>query len=501
MTDRRVRTRFAPSPTGYMHVGNLRTAIFEYLVAKSQGGDFILRIEDTDQERIVEGSLEIIYQTLETVGLRHDEGPDIGGAYGPYIQSERLELYLPYAEQLVEAGHAYYCFCSQERLRSLRDSDQLGYDRHCRDIPPEEARRRVAAGESWVIRQKMPTSGVTGFTDEVFGYIEVSNTELEDQILIKSDGFPTYNFANVIDDHTMKITHVVRGSEYLSSTPKYQLLYEAFGFESPVYIHLPLILGSDRLKLSKRHGATGFQDLVEEGYLPEAIINYLALLGWSPGDEREIFSLSDLERSFTISGINKAPAVFDYDKLNWFNSTYIKAMSHEDLRETLRPYIDASIGLKRPYDDAPWDLEIISEMLRARLERLTDAGTGLAFLRELPPHDTELYFHKKMKTSPEQSLDILERLRPSLAVLDDWSTGGIYAFLTDFARRNEIKNGQVMWPCRIACTNTQVTPGGAVEIMALLGREESLRRIDSATINLRTARNTEGEKDGSSHYN
>ena len=351
-----VRTRFAPSPTGFMHVGNLRTALYEYLVAKSQGGKFVLRIEDTDRERLVEGAQDVIYKTLEQVGLQHDEGPDVGGAYGPYIQSQRKDLYKPYAQQLVKEGKAYYCFCTKERLESLHNEEGIGgYDRHCRDLPQEEVQRLLDAGTPYVIRQKVPLTGSTTFEDAVFGSITIENKEIEDQVLLKADGYPTYNFANVIDDHLMHITHVVRGSEYLTSTPKYNLLYEAFGWEIPTYVHLPLIMGKNEdgsvSKLSKRHGSTSFEGLVAEGYLPQVITNYIALLGWAPKDNQEIFSLAELEQAFSIDGISKSPAVFDYDKLNWFNAEYIKAMGEEEFTAHAMPYYKEVFGEQ----EKPWD--------------------------------------------------------------------------------------------------------------------------------------------------
>ena len=392
----KVRTRFAPSPTGFMHVGNLRTALYEYLVAKSQDGTFVLRIEDTDQERYVEGAVDVIYKTLETAGLKHDEGPDIGGDYGPYVQSERKDMYLPYAEQLIKEGKAYRCFCTKERLEKIQNETVGGgYDRHCRDLSEEEIQKNLDAGIPYVIRQKMPIEGSTTFTDAVFGEITVENSELQDQILIKQDGYPTYNFANVIDDHTMGITHVVRGSEYLSSTPKYNLLYEAFGWEIPTYIHLPLINGKNDdgsvSKLSKRHGSTGFEDLIKEGYLPEAIINYIALLGWCPKDNQEIFTLDELCKVFDISGISKSPAVFDYDKLEWFNGEYIKAMTDEEFAAIAEPYFKEALG------DAPVDHLKIAAILKQRTTKLTDIPEKIDFFKALPAYDKELLSTKRAR--------------------------------------------------------------------------------------------------------
>lgn len=471
-----VRTRYAPSPTGFMHVGNLRTALYEYLVAKSQGGKFILRIEDTDQERKVDGAVDLIYRTLERAGLVHDEGPDVGGDYGPYVQSERRGMYLPYAEQLVKEGKAYYCFCSKERLESLKDNDEFGtgYDRHCRDLPQEEVDRLLAEGAEHVIRQKMPLDGSTTFEDAVFGSITVENSELQDQILIKADGFPTYNFANVIDDHTMNITHVVRGCEYLSSTPKYNLLYEDFGWEIPTYIHLPLIMGKNEdgsvSKLSKRHGATSFEDLTNDGYLPEAIINYIALLGWCPSDNTEIFTLDELTKAFSVDGISKSPAVFDYDKLEWFNGEYIKAMTVEQFAEVAKPYFEQVI--KKPLDFVK-----IAAILQKRTTKLTDIPEKIAFFEEQPEYDKELFVNKKSKTNLENSPVILKAAIEELEALGEWSFDSIHDCLIAFAEKQGIKNGTAMWPVRIAASGMTVTPGGAVEILDILGREESLRRL------------------------
>ncbi len=473
----KVRTRFAPSPTGFMHVGNLRTALYEYLVAKSQDGTFVLRIEDTDQERYVEGAVDVIYKTLATAGLKHDEGPDIGGDYGPYVQSERKEMYLPYAEQLIKEGKAYRCFCTKERLERIQNETVGGgYNRHCRDLPEEEIRRLLDAGVPYVIRQKMPTEGSTAFTDAVFGEITVDNTELQDQILIKQDGYPTYNFANVIDDHTMGITHVVRGSEYLSSTPKYNLLYEAFGWEIPTYIHLPLINGKNDdgtvSKLSKRHGSTGFEDLIRDGYLPQAIINYIALLGWCPKDNREIFTLDELCKAFDISGISKSPSVFDYDKLEWFNGEYIKAMSDEEFAAIADPYFSEALG------DAPLDRVKIAAILKQRTTKLTDIPEKIDFFKALPAYDKELYINKKSKTNLENAPVMLKAVYDELSALPAWESEAIHDALIGLAQKLEVKNGTVMWPARIAVAGKTVTPGGAIEILDILGREESLRRME-----------------------
>ncbi len=475
MLPAKVRTRFAPSPTGMMHVGNLRTALYEYLVARSKGGSFILRIEDTDQERLTEGATAVIYQTLTEVGLEHDEGPDIGGDFGPYVQSERQHIYRPYAEQLVQENKAYYCFCSKERLEGLRSaakSQFSGYDRHCRDLPGQLVQANLAQGLPFVIRQKMPLAGQTSFTDAVFGTISVDNNELEDQVLLKSDGFPTYNFANVIDDHLMQITHVVRGSEYLSSTPKYNLLYTAFGWQIPTYVHLPLILGSDGKKLSKRHGSVSFSDLVQEGYLPEAIINAIALLGWCPRDNQEIFSLEELCRSFAIEGISKSPAVFDYDKLAWFNAAYIKAMPAQDFLALIRP------DLERIFTGRVPEPELVAELLQSRLNRLTQIDEQIDFLAQRLPFELELFYNKRNKSSPEQARQLLPQIRQKLALLADFGLEEVKACLSGLAADFGLKIGQIMWPLRIALSGRQVTPGGAVEIAVILGQPETLARID-----------------------
>lgn len=475
----KVRTRFAPSPTGFMHVGNLRTALFEYLIAKSNGGDFVLRIEDTDQERLVEGAVGVIYNTLEQVGLRHDEGPDVGGEYGPYVQSERKGLYLPYAEQLVREGKAYYCFCSKERLDALHESkgtDGGGYDRHCRNLPKEEVDRLLASGAPRVIRQKMPVEGSTTFHDAVYGSITIENSELEDQILIKSDGFPTYNFANVVDDHLMKITHVVRGCEYLTSTPKYNLLYEAFGWEVPTYVHLPLIMGKNPdgsvSKLSKRHGSTGFDDLIKEGFLPETIVNYIALLGWCPKDNREVFTLPELVENFSIDGVSKSPAVFDYDKLAWFNGEYLRAMPQEEFIRRAMPCF------REVFPEGERDWNVLASILQPRVTKLTEIPGMISFLKELPEYPVDFFSNKKSKTNPENSAEMLREAVPVLEALSGWSMDEIHDALMDLAKRLEVKNGTLLWPVRIAAAGQVVTPGGAFEILRLLGREESLRRLN-----------------------
>lgn len=478
MSNKTVRTRFAPSPTGFMHIGNLRTALYEYLVAKSQGGDFVLRIEDTDRERYVDGAVDIIYNTLKVAGLQHDEGPDKPGEYGPYVQSERLNMYKPYAEQLIEQGKAYRCFCTKERLDSLKDDETPGggYDRHCRDLPQEEIDRLLAEGVPYVIRQKMPLEGSTTFTDAVFGEITVENSELQDQILIKTDGYPTYNFANVIDDHTMNITHVVRGCEYLSSTPKYNLLYEAFGWEVPTYIHLPLIMGKDAegnvAKLSKRHGSTGFEDLIKEGYLPQAIINYVALLGWCPSDNQEMFTLDELTRAFSIDGISKSPSIFDYDKLEWFNGEYIRKMSPEEFTSYAMPYYKEAVTSR----ELPWDK--LCGILQQRVTRFTQIPEMIDFFDKLPEYDAEMFVNKKSKTNLENAPVMLKAVTDRLTALESWDKDSIHDCLINLAQELEVKNGTVMWPARIAAAGKKVTPGGAVEILEILGRDESLARLN-----------------------
>ena len=474
----KVRTRYAPSPTGFMHVGNLRTALYEYLIAKSQGGTFVLRIEDTDQERYVEGAVDVIYNTLAQAGLKHDEGPDVGGDYGPYVQSERKDMYRPFAEQLISEGKAYRCFCSKERLQALRQTEEYangGYDRHCRNLPQEDVDRLHGEGGPFVIRQKRPIDGETTLNDAVFGEITAPNSELQDQILIKEDGYPTYNFANVIDDHTMGITHVVRGNEYLSSTPKYNLLYDAFGWEIPTYVHLPLIMGKNEdgsvSKLSKRHGATGFEDLVRDGFLPQAIINYIALLGWCPKDNREVFTLSELEQEFGIDGISKSPAVFDYDKLEWFNGEYIKNMTVGEFEEIARPYILQGIG------DKPLDTLKIAGILQQRTTKLTQIPDTIGFFARQPEYGKEMFVNKKSKTNLENAPVMLKAVYDELSSLDKWEHDAIHDCLIGLAEKLGVKNGTVMWPARISVSGKTVTPGGAIEILDILGREESLARM------------------------
>ncbi len=479
----KIRTRYAPSPTGRMHVGNLRTALYEYLIAKHEGGDFILRIEDTDQERYVEGATEIIYRTIAKCGMEYDEGPDKDKGFGPYVQSERMKtgVYMEYAKKLVEMGEAYYCFCTKERLEGLRtsvsESDEskeiVKYDKHCLHLSKEEIEAKLAAGEPFVIRQNMPTTGTTSFTDAVYGTITVENEELDDMILIKSDGFPTYNFANVIDDHLMKITHVVRGNEYLSSTPKYTRLYQAFGWEEPTYVHCPLITDEEHRKLAKRSGHSSFEDLLEQGFLPEAIVNFMVLLGWSSGTDREIFSLKELEEIFDYHHINKAPSVFDIQKLRWMNGEYMKMLEDDKYLELAIPYVKEVV--KKDYD-----LNKIAMLVKTRIETLCDIGEKIDFFDELPEYDTEMYVHKKMKTTKESSLTVLQDLLPELEALEDYSIAGVEAVLMGYIAKTGIKNGQGLWPVRTAVSGKQSTPGGAYEIMEILGKEESLNRIRKA---------------------
>ena len=470
-----IRTRFAPSPTGYMHIGNLRTALYEYLIAKSQGGKFILRIEDTDQGRKVDGAVDVIYNTLKMTGLQHDEGPDVGGDYGPYVQSERMGMYMDYALQLVEKGKAYYCFCTKERLDSLKASNEHGdafarYDRHCLSLSQEEIEANLAAGKPFVIRQLMPNEGTTTFEDVVYGSITVDNSELDDQILIKSDGFPTYNFANVVDDHLMGITHVVRGNEYLSSSPKYNRLYAAFGWDVPVYVHCPLITNEEHKKLSKRCGHSSYEDLIEQGFVTEAIVNFVALLGWSPQDNCEIFSLPELVKAFDYHHISKSPAVFDYTKLKWMNGEYIKAMDFDSYFEMAEPYI-------RKVITRDYDIRKIAEMVKTRIEIFPDIENLIDFFEELPEYDTAMYTHKKMKTTEESSLEVLTEILPVLEAQQDYSNDALYQTLCDFVAEKGCKNGYVLWPVRTAVSGKQMTPAGATEIMEIIGKEESLKRI------------------------
>lgn len=477
----KIRTRYAPSPTGRMHVGNLRTALYEYLIAKHEGGDFLLRIEDTDQERFVEGALDIIYRTLKETGLEHDEGPDKDGGCGPYIQSERQRegIYLKHAKELVEKKEAYYCFCTKDRLETLRNvvsedgKEIIKYDKHCLHLSKEEVDKNLENQVPFVIRQNIPTEGETTFTDAIYGEITVENAELDDMILIKSDGFPTYNFANVVDDHLMKITHVVRGNEYLSSTPKYTRLYHSFGWEEPVYIHCPLITNEEHKKLSKRSGHSSFEDLLEQGFVTEAIVNFIALLGWSSGSNEEIFSLEELVQTFDYRNINKSPAVFDMNKLRWMNGEYIKKMDSDRYYSLILPHIKEVIHKEL-------DLYKIADLVKSRIETLLDVKDMIDFFEELPEYDMAMYTHKKMKTNEEVSLEVLKEQLPLLEELEDYSVLAIERTVMDYIGAKGIKNGMGLWPLRTAVSGKQSTPGGAYEIMNILGKEESIRRIKAA---------------------
>ena len=472
----KIRTRYAPSPTGRMHVGNLRTALYAYLIAKHADGTFILRIEDTDQGRFVEGATEIIYRTLEETGLLHDEGPDKDKGYGPYVQSERMRagIYMQYAKQLVEKGEAYYCFCDQARLDSLKKTVNgeviMQYDKHCLSLPKEEVERRLAAGEPFVIRQNNPRTGTTTFHDEIYGDITVDNAELDDMVLIKSDGFPTYNFANVVDDHLMEITHVVRGQEYLSSSPKYNRLYEAFGWEVPVYVHCPTITNEQHQKLSKRSGHASFEDLIEQGFVSEAVVNFVALLGWSPEGDREIFSLEELAKVFDYSRISKSPAVFDMTKLRWMNGEYFKAMAPEEFYRRGEKYL-------KEYVTKPLDLKKIAEMVRTRVETFLDIREMVDFFNELPAYETELFVNKKSKSSLESSREILGEVLRKLEAVESWNNDALFELLKAYGEEKGYKTGLVMWPLRIALSGKLMTPAGATEIMDVLGKEESLLRL------------------------
>lgn len=470
-----VRTRFAPSPTGYLHLGGLRTALYAYLMAKKNNGTFILRIEDTDQNRYVEGAVDVIYRTMKDIGLDWDEGPDVGGDYGPYIQSERKDMYLPYAHELVKKGKAYYCFCTKEELEVRKAQAEAEgkvwkYDKHCASIPYEEARKRVEAGEPYVIRQNVPETGSASFDDVLYGHIEVDCAELEDMILIKADGMPTYNFANVIDDHSQHITHVMRGNEYLSSTPKYNLLYEAFGWEKPVYIHLSPIMKDAHRKLSKRYGDAFYEDFIQKGYLKEAILNYVALLGWNPGDEREFFTLPELVEAFSIKGLSKSPAIFDNEKLQWMNGEYVRKLSEADFTAHAMPFYEAA-GIGH------MDTSILFTILQARVQYFGEIPAMVDFLTALPEYDTELFTNKKSKTNPEVAAQVLDMAIPALEALPEWTVSALHDTLLGMAAEKGLKNGTMLWPVRIALAGKQVTPGGAMEIAALLGKEEGLRRL------------------------
>ncbi len=476
MSDIQVRTRFAPSPTGYMHVGNLRTALYAYLLAKHYDGSFILRIEDTDQERYVDGAIELIYKTLEETGLKHDEGPDLPGDYGPYIQSERREIYKDYAQKLIELGGAYYCFCDKERLDRLRNQHEKAnlvhkYDKHCLYLSKDEIEEKLKSGCPYVIRQNIPTKGSTVFKDLVYGTIKVENDSLDDNVLLKSDGLPTYNFANVIDDHLMKISHVIRGSEYLSSTPKYNLLYQAFAWDIPEYIHVPPVMKTPSKKLSKRDGDASYEDFIKQGYLKDAVINYIALLGWSPGGEEEVFSLEELIKNFDIKGISKSPAIFDVQKLEWLNGEYIRQLSLESFHKNALPYYKQAI--KSQYVD----LSLLSELLLTRTSKFSNIPNEVDFIDRLPEYSTDLYIHKKMKTNPQNSLDSLKAALPVLEGIETWDKENIHGALMDLVKHIQIKNGQMLWPIRVALSGKQFTPGGGIDLALVLGKVESLKRI------------------------
>ncbi len=494
-----VRTRCAPSPTGYMRLGNLRSALYTYLWARKNGGKFILRIEDTDQEREVAGAVDVIYASLRTAGLQHDEGPDVGGDYGPYVQSERKDMYLPYAKQLIEKGAAYYCFCTKERLDACRaeaeaKGETFKYDKHCLKLSKEEIRAKLDAGEPYVIRQNVPTQGKAGFDDVIYGHVEVDCDTLDDNVLIKADGLPTYNFANVIDDHTMGITHVMRGNEYLSSAPKYNLLYEAFGWQPPVYVHLtPVmcrdvqkdengnpVLGEDGRpaeivrKMSKRKGDPSFEDLLSQGYLVEAVINYMALLGWSPKGEEEFFSLEELEKLFDLEGLSKSPSIFDMQKMNWFNAEYIRRLSPEKYQELATPW------LNKVLDAQKFDYKRLCELLQSRTEYFAQLPDMVAFLKEMPDFGTELYINKKQKSTLESAVSALDEAKALLETIDDWSESNLHDAVIERIAQLGIKNGQMLWPLRIAVSGQMNTPGGAFEIMYLLGKEETMKRLDQS---------------------
>ncbi len=481
MNTSNVRTRFAPSPTGYMHIGNLRTALYTYIIARKYGGKFILRIEDTDQGRFVEGATEVIYDTLRKCGLNWDEGPDIGGPVGPYVQSERMGIFKEYAEQLVKSGHAYYCFCTKERMEQVHEEQRAKgitptYDRHCRDLPKEEIDRLLAEGVPYVIRQKVPLDGTTTFHDELYGDITVPNADLDDQILLKADGMPTYNFANVVDDHLMGITHVVRGNEYLASAPKYNLLYEAFGWEVPTYIHVEHIMRDATHKLSKRDGDAYFGDFVEKGYYIPAILNYIALLGWAPKGEQEIFTLDELVREFDISGLSKSPAIFDPVKMTAINAEWLRRLSHEEFKELALPYIRQTC--KR--EDI--NIDVLVKTLQPRTELLTDIPEKVDFIDVLPEYSSDLYFNKKMKTNAETAVPALNAVLPVLEAIpeSDWNEENIHGAVFAEIEKQGVKNGWMLWPVRVALSGKALTPGGGIELAAVLGKNESIARIKKA---------------------
>ncbi len=473
-----VKTRFAPSPTGYLHIGGLRTALYAWLFARKHGGAFVLRIEDTDVAREVAGAKDVIYNTLNQTGLHYDEGPDVGGDFGPYIQSERTQIYKDHAEMLIQSGAAYRCFCTKERLAEQRAAaekrgETYTYDKHCLSLSDEEITRRLNAGEPYVIRQNMPRDGDTTYIDAVFGDITVPNADLDDNVLLKTDGMPTYNLANVVDDHLMGITHVIRGTEYLSSTPKYNHLYRAFGWDIPQYIHLPVVMKDKQRKLSKRHGDASFDDFIQKGYLKEALLNYIALLGWSPGNDQEIFTLNELVSAFSIEGLSKSPAIFDVDKLTWMNAQYIRALTKAQFLDTAMPYFQ-QCGAHA------FDLSLITELIQPRLERLTEIPEKLAFLTEMPDYEKGLYFHKRMNTDADKALPVLREARSVLKAQDDFAVAALKDALMALVEKLGIKNGQLLWPLRVAITGTEVTPGGAIEAAYLLGKDETLRRLDKS---------------------
>ena len=482
---KKARTRFAPSPTGYMHIGNLRTALYTFLTAKHADGTFILRIEDTDQGRYVEGATDVIYSTLKETGLTWDEGPDIGGDFGPYVQSERQGFFKKYAEMLVESGHAYYCFCSKERLDALHEEQAAAgeishYDRHCRDLSPEEIKENLEKGIPYVIRQKMPLDGVTSFDDLIYGHIEVENKELEDQILIKTDGMPTYNFANVVDDHLMQITHVVRGNEYISSTPKYNLLYDAFGWDKPTYIHCPPVMKDEHSKLSKRNGDASYQDLIAKGYLSAAVLNYLLLLGWSPVGEQEIFSLEEMIKAWDPARISKSPAIFDPIKLKYINSVYIKNLTPEEFVEAATPWIRSVVS-------SDIDIELLCRNLHPRCEVLSDIPPRITFIDEMPEYDISFYVNKKQKTTAETSLTALKEIRTILENLEDWNKDVIFEKCAERAKEMEVKNGWLLYPLGIALSGLKSTPGGGTDLAAMMGKEKTLSRLNDAIAKLENA--------------
>lgn len=480
---KKVRTRFAPSPTGYMHIGNLRTALYEYLIAKKEDGTFILRIEDTDQERQVEGAVDIIYDVIHSVGMDYDEGPDKPGDCGPYIQSERLPMYKDYADKLVDLGGAHYCFCTEEEIENQREDSKgsnvaFKFDDPCHSISIEEARKRIANGEKYVVRQTIPLDGTTSFDDEVYGHITVENSTLDEGVLLKSDGYPTYNFANIIDDHHMRITHVVRGNEYLSSTPKYNLIYQAFGWDIPTYVHVPPVMKDEHHKLSKRNGDASFQDLVKQGYLKEAIVNYIALLGWSPETDQEIFTMEELKKAFSIERISKSPSIFDIEKLKWMNGEYIRRMSVEQFNDLAMPYYKQVI-----HRDV--DLLEVSKAIQPRTFLMNDILESVDFIDEVPEYDISLYTSKKMKTTPENSLEALKISLPYLEDFNEYENDeALMNLMSDIAAKHEVKNGRIFWPIRVALSGKAFTPGGAVEIAHILGKEETLKRLNDAIAKL-----------------